>query len=874
MKERVDLNSNGLCIESSGRILKNGKWVKRYILCKKPTDVSTPILYVYKSKKDRQSNNSKTSLVLQNYVGFESGFELKKSQHTLALITLEDIVVISFLLPESLVVWETWLRSTCGTSTCFYMQLHHAPQRSEFASVLYKEVRCHLHDSRMAIVYGRPQKLLLYCDIHFARINVDQNNMVTVQPSESSTDECFVFMCARSETFHRMLTKAMREKGLHRYLSKKNSEGDWMPDFVVPKRVEQADTESQFSHTLSGLFNFFNIEQSKQSKRVNLDKEKSKSGFHVGGASGPKVHSNLARANSLAFYHNTKAPATREEPVANYVNIGRHSVSKPILDRERGGSERERIYATSRKASRFEPAVTANYENYQNKESIIQNRLANVLHRKSLPNYINAPQTSHLRKATEEKQFSMRSPSHGYRRKSELALVHAMDKPSTSKGRSVGDLKAARLEESRYENWRKAKKFISSIKPKSQSDLNQRNKMNRLSLVKSSSTGALQFASSAPYYNEAIGGESSDSLTDDFDEPPPSLDLVVCETSTLQKEFEESPPEGLVRPREDIQIKPRAGVSAVLARRLAASITGSFSKYDGERATHHYQGDPPSDSVKAASPPMLEALDGIEAAVYRGQDRLKESDRRASSVSFHKVLPMPMKQPKQKKSSVSINQKSVVHITSPRNSTSYSESTRSSSESLSSDARSRISFRKRTNSPPKVAAPILLPRQPSSHTLLQASTSGESLESERTARTSNSPSLLRRYSRPDTSLHSLQSTASSRQTLNYCDVALPIAANSSSSSTSINSRVEYVTIDPVSTTAAREASSMHLSPFERSRAMSTSMTGVPIIRRRSHGQSSTSDSVSLGQPTRQGFFRKYRKMRRNKKNASMSQLNM
>ncbi|PIO75182.1 hypothetical protein TELCIR_02792, partial [Teladorsagia circumcincta] len=90
----------------------------------------------------------------------------------------------------------------------------------------------------------------------------------------------------------------------------------------------------------------------------------------------------------------------------------------------------------------------------------------------------------------------------------------------------------------------------------------------------------------------------------------------------------------------------------------------------------------------------------------------------------------------------------------------------------------------------------------------------------------------------------LESTASSRQTLNYCDVALPAVVNSSSSSTSVNSRVEYVTIDPVSTTAARE------------------------------GQSSTSDSVSLGQPTRQGFFRKYRKMRRNKKNASMSQLNM
>ncbi|KAK6031962.1 hypothetical protein OSTOST_01868, partial [Ostertagia ostertagi] len=97
-------------------------------------------------------------------------------------------------------------------------------------------------------------------------------------------------------------------------------------------------------------------------------------------------------------------------------------------------------------------------------------------------------------------------------------------------------------------------------------------------------------------------------------------------------------------------------------------------------------------------------------------------------------------------------------------------------------------------------------------------------------------------------------STSSRQTLNYCDVALPAVVNSSSSSTSVNSRVEYVTIDPVSTTAAREASTMHLSPFERSRAISTSMTGVPILRRRSHGQSSTSDSVSLGQPTRQGFL--------------------
>ncbi|KJH41991.1 hypothetical protein DICVIV_12021 [Dictyocaulus viviparus] len=236
---------------------------------------------------------------------------------------------------------------------------------------------------------------------------------------------------------------------------------------------------------------------------------------------------------------------------------------------------------------------------------------------------------------------------------------------------------------------------------------------------------------------------------------------------------------------------------------------------------------------------MLEALDGIEAAVYRGQDRLKESDRRASNVSFQKVIPIPIKQAKSKKSTTSTTEKSEANITSSRNSTSYSESTRSSSESLSSDARSRISFRKRANnSPPKVSAPVLLPRQCSSHTLLQASTSGESLESDRTAKT-NSPSLTRHFSPPDVQslrLKSLiflltDSTTSCRR-LNYCHVALPVAANSTSSLNSINSRMEYVTIDPISTTAAREATTaareaanMHLSSFERARAFSTSMTG-------------------------------------------------
>lgn len=41
----------------------------------------------------------------------------------------------------------------------------------------------------------------------------------------------------------------------------------------------------------------------------------------------------------------------------------------------------------------------------------------------------------------------------------------------------------------------------------------------------------------------------------------------------------------------------------------------------------------------------------------------------------------------------------------------------SSSESLSSDARSKISIKKRSNSPPRTVAPCILPKQPSQRTL-------------------------------------------------------------------------------------------------------------------------------------------------------------
>lgn len=42
-------------------------------MCRKHADLNDPILFIYKNKKEKQKNSYKFSLVLTNYVGYESG---------------------------------------------------------------------------------------------------------------------------------------------------------------------------------------------------------------------------------------------------------------------------------------------------------------------------------------------------------------------------------------------------------------------------------------------------------------------------------------------------------------------------------------------------------------------------------------------------------------------------------------------------------------------------------------------------------------------------------------------------------------------------------------------------------------------------------
>ena len=69
-------------------------------------------LQLYKDLKERQKNGqTKASLSLQQYLGFESGFTLDKESNTLAILCEDVVPVLAFDTREILIQWRVKVRS-------------------------------------------------------------------------------------------------------------------------------------------------------------------------------------------------------------------------------------------------------------------------------------------------------------------------------------------------------------------------------------------------------------------------------------------------------------------------------------------------------------------------------------------------------------------------------------------------------------------------------------------------------------------------------------------------------------------------------------------------------------------------------------------
>ncbi|CAL4420309.1 PH domain-containing protein [Caenorhabditis elegans] len=820
MKERVELNNNGRSIESHCKLFQNKKWEPRYIICKLQCDLEDPLLTVYKTCKDRQKNKAKQSFLLRNYIGFEKSFPLKNKNQTLTVITKDHNVVLAFQLPETLLQWETWFKNVGGQSTTHYMQLLKFPNQQDNVSFINKEVRCHLHDSRLAIVHGYPAETLLYCEVAGASITTDHmNHRVTITPNDGSSE--FLFCCPSIEMFSRLLKKANEDDGsLNLYLNKKHAEGVWLQNIGNRTRKHQ-DSISGLSGTFSGWFN----PMKPTTPSINQS----------------EIFSSRAAINTLGIRNPGSKTPVGSLKFLNGLLPDLILSSPPVIT----AAETPVVYPSQQITSTSESPVLSTTDNSPYLGSEAKQRST------SLPEYVNVshvirptpplpeePSRTNHHEVIHRKASTMTTPARESPRFSNCG-EHKDFMPNRipSKGRSMMDFSTLPYEDSgsRYESWRRAKKFISAFSQKSHQDLYK--SAPKIGKRKASSTSALTYRTHESKHSFALSTSSS-SEVDEL--PPPALNVAVTNPAPPlipRKDKSNEPeiiPAGLVRLREEGSLKMRGGVNIALARRLAAGINGSFTKYDGDRGTHVYPQTPEEKERKieefieerrrTASTRKVESPDFsndvLGKVVSNETEKFRLMERRASSVSFNKANAVQI-------SLLNENQKKAAAlITNHNRENSQSESMASSSESLSSDARSKISIKKRSNSPPRTVAPCILPKQPSQRTLTLQQQSSSSIDSLNSTQTTRTTSSVRLPTRILVNQSSTSSEGSSGKSQHYFESK----------------------VGPKTSSTSHPSDSSHY------------ILGRQDSRRMSEGQGSNS-SDAMAQ-ARKGYFRKNNKTRR------------
>ncbi|XP_050677115.1 uncharacterized protein LOC126973817 [Leptidea sinapis] len=113
-------------------------------------------LQLYRDPKDRyKKGQTKASLSLQQFLGFESGFTLDKESNTIAIICQDVIVVLAFESRERLISWQVKVGSQLGTSKQFLVMVNNASKK-----LLAGPARLHLQNRRFTLTSGIPPRVL------------------------------------------------------------------------------------------------------------------------------------------------------------------------------------------------------------------------------------------------------------------------------------------------------------------------------------------------------------------------------------------------------------------------------------------------------------------------------------------------------------------------------------------------------------------------------------------------------------------------------------------------------------------------------------------------------------------------------------------
>ncbi|CAH2044347.1 unnamed protein product, partial [Iphiclides podalirius] len=151
-------------------------------------------LQLYRDPKDRyKKGQTKASLSLQHFLGFESGFTLDKESNTIAIICQDVTVVLAFESRERLISWQVKVGGQLGSSKEYLVMIGAGGSRKLPAG----PARLHLQGRRFALTSGVPPRLLGLWEIgHLRRYGVAEGRFCFEGGSH----------CGKGEGLHLLIT--------------------------------------------------------------------------------------------------------------------------------------------------------------------------------------------------------------------------------------------------------------------------------------------------------------------------------------------------------------------------------------------------------------------------------------------------------------------------------------------------------------------------------------------------------------------------------------------------------------------------------------------------------------------------------------------
>ncbi|XP_013195567.1 uncharacterized protein LOC106138830 [Amyelois transitella] len=155
-------------IEGTVKFRDGKKWKSRWCVMRKLSPVADCVhIQLYKDLKERQKNGqTKASLSLQQFLGFESGFTLDKESNTLAILCEDVVPVLAFDTREILIQWKVKVQHNLGSSKEFAAVIISSPSAN---GIRAGPVRLHACGPRLALCASRPPEVLALWDVKLLR---------------------------------------------------------------------------------------------------------------------------------------------------------------------------------------------------------------------------------------------------------------------------------------------------------------------------------------------------------------------------------------------------------------------------------------------------------------------------------------------------------------------------------------------------------------------------------------------------------------------------------------------------------------------------------------------------------------------------------